>query len=211
MEQVKKVKPNVYTGTIYKVLDGKIVVYVGFTTGDVKAVSLKLQKNTNANIHQYIIEHPTRELKLKVMMVFENIGIPKLNQIKKKLKKMYGIVDVVRHNINTGEQVEGLTDIDVNNPEKNITIKGKECCVLEPVNPYKKLPMKCPCGSVFNKATRKRHENTKKHLEWCIRNRFCPFCGKLGCLADLERLKNKEEPPMVLYDWQTGEKLKKDE
>ena len=210
MEQIKKVKTNVYTGTIYKVLDGKTVVYVGFTTGDIKAVSLKLQKTTNANLHQYIIEHPTRELKMKVMMVFEYIGIHKLNQIKSKLKKMYGIVDVVRHNINTGEQVEGATDIDVNNPEKNIIIKCKECCVLEPIHQYKKLPMKCDCGSVFNKATRKRHEQTKKHLEWCIRNRYCPFCGVLGCLADLERLKNKEEPPVVLYDYKTGLKLKID-
>jgi hypothetical protein len=164
MEPIKRFKPNVYTGTIYKVLDGKNVIYVGFTTGDIKTVSLKLQKTTNANIHQYIIEHPTRELKMKVMMVFENIGIPKLNQIKNKLKKMYGIVDVVRHNINADEQVEGMTDIDANNPEKNIKIKGKECGVLEPVNKYKKLPMKCDiCSSVFNKATKNRHIKTKKH------------------------------------------------
>jgi hypothetical protein len=122
MEQIKNKKT--YTGTIYKVMDGSVVVYVGFTTGDITKVSVKLQKTTNANLHNYIITQLiTPELKLVVLDMIEDITITELNKIKMRLKGEYGVVDVVRANINNDDGVVDV-DIDVNNPEKNIVIEG---------------------------------------------------------------------------------------
>ena len=203
MEQAKTKK--IYTGTIYKVVDGDVVVYVGFTTGDIKKLSIKLQTTTNANIHEYIIQHPTTDLEMVVLDMIEDITITELNLIKKRLKYEYGVIDVVR---NKGDDVvDGLVDIDVNNPENNLVMDGYFVEKLEPIHKYDKLPMKCDCGSIFNRATKYRHYKTKKHLVWCIKNRYCPFCGVLGCQADLDRVKNKQQPPMILYDYKTGKKL----
>lgn len=212
MEQIKNKKT--YTGTIYKVMDGSVVVYVGFTTGDITKVSVKLQKTTNANLHNYIITQLiTPELKLVVLDMIEDITITELNKIKMRLKGEYGVVDVVRANGIGGEDTGVVdVDVDVNNPENNMVMEGDFVEKLKPVNEYKKLPVKCACGSVYNKATKYRHEKTKKHLDWFALNndgnvRFCECCGKLGCELEKARQETGEKPAKVFYDHKTGKKI----
>jgi len=96
----------------------------------------------------------------------------------------------VRRRFESDEKVD-VVDIELNNPVQYVPINdetdyvcfedGKKTIPMK----YNKLPTKCPCGSVFNKATKSRHEATQKHKIWKIKNQIenghCPFCKEYKC------------------------------
>jgi len=185
-----------YNATFYAMVNMTVgeTFYVGFTTKDTDKVREKLMFNTNANIHNYIITHPDIKFDFKLIELekVEDKTITFLNMRKKQLKKEYNIEDVVRPRFEDDDVK--VIDIDINNPECYVPIDNdadrgvvkKSDGTFTDGAKYSKLPMKCDiCSSIFNRATKSRHEKTQKHqlalIKWQVDNANCPFCGEHKC------------------------------